>query len=484
LAQAGALVQSPNNISLAKSARLLAKSAPTLCIPVLLLNVKISHQNQGSPFVIGLINRSYHKSAYVERMNAKVVSETGSATKPIEEVTSAAGRPSVALSQDLSNEPIEALANSDQRLSVLSNISQTLVSSLKWCPTSEQELAKAESDLLAVISRPFRRYFVDIGPGWGLKSNKIRTLEMLTDKEIEMSKNNQTAGSVLSNKTALEKQPLVMVHGFAAGIGIWILNLDWLAQNINRKIYAFDLIGFARSTRAPFDMNGDIEGQFVESIEKWRVKMGIEKFILLGHSFGGYLSASYALRYPNRVSHVILADPWGIQDRQSSPNRNTYRFPIWVRVANAIFQSFNPLAVLRATGPYGPSLVHKFRADLKEKFRPKLHDDCHKFLNYIYHCNAQTATGETAFKGLTLPYGWPKNPLIHRLVDLNESISLTFIYGSRSWIEKQPGETLRDCMTPNRVTVHEIEGSGHHVYADKYKQFNEIVKETCSKVPD
>lgn len=212
--------------------------------------------------------------------------------------------------------------------------------------------------------------------------------------------------------------------------------------------------------------------------------MQIDKFILLGHSFGGYLSASYALRHPDRVSHVILADPWGIQDRQASPKRNTYRFPIWVRVANAIFQSFNPLAVLRVTGPYGPSLVHKFRADLKEKFRPKLQDDCHKFLNYIYHCNAQTATGESAFKALALPYGWPKNPLIHRLLDLNESVSLTFIYGSRSWIEKQPGEFLRDCMAPNRVTVHEIEGSGHHVYADRYNEFNELVKEACSSVPN
>lgn len=390
------------------------------------------------------------------------------------------GTPSDLLDDPQENEPV-----TDRRMTVFANLSQML-ESLKWCPTSEQELAKAELDLLSVITRPFKKFFVDIGPGWGLERNKIRTIEMLMDKEIATSKNGQstTACSPIEVPATKEKQPLVMIHGFAAGIGIWILNLDWLAQRLGRKIYAFDLIGFARSTRAPFDMNGDIEGQFIDSIEKWRLKMGIDKFILLGHSFGGYLSASYALRHPENVSHVILADPWGIQDRQATPNRNTYRFPIWVRVANALFQSFNPLAVLRVTGPYGPSLVHKFRADLKEKFRPKLHDECHKFLNYIYHCNAQAATGETAFKALALPYGWPKNPLIHRLLDLKESISLTFIYGSRSWIEKQPGEFLRDCMKPNRVTVHEIEGSGHHVYADKYNEFNKLVKEACSKIPD
>ena len=366
-----------------------------------------------------------------------------------------------------------------------------IASSLKWCPTSERELSEAEDALLSCLSRPFKAYFTDIGDGWGIESNKIRTLEMLTPEEEEAaaaasSINSARSGSGSKVATLSAKKPpklpLVMVHGFAAGIGTWILNLDSLSTMVDRKIYAIDLLGFARSTRAPFDLAGDVEGQFIDSLERWRCKMNLDKMILLGHSFGGYLCGSYALKHPQRVSHVILADPWGIQDRQVSPNRSTHRFPLWVRVVNSIFQSFNPLAVLRASGPYGPNLVQKFRPDLKEKFRPKLHDDCHKFLNYIYHCNAQQATGESAFKALVLPYGWPKNPLIHRLLDLDEQVSLTFIYGSRSWIEKAPGEFLRDCMAPGRVTVNIILNSGHHVYADKYDEFNKLVREACAKI--
>lgn len=314
---------------------------------------------------------------------------------------------------------------------------------------------------------------------------------MLTNEEIEKQKSNSPDDSAATitiddssdNNQSNKKQPVVLIHGFAAGIGTWILNFDSLASTtVDRKIYAFDLIGFGRSTRAPFDLNGDVEGQFVDSIEKWREKQGIEKFILLGHSFGGYLSASYALRYPERVAHIILADPWGVQDRATS-QRATYKFPIWVRMVNSIFQSFNPLAVLRVSGPYGPSLVQKFRGDLREKFRPKLRDDCHKFLNYIYHCNAQTATGESAFKALALPFGWPKSPLIHRLLDLNPAVNMSFIYGSRSWIEKAPGEFLRECLTPERVSVDILQGSGHHVYADKYTEFNDIVKDIVNRLP-
>lgn len=318
---------------------------------------------------------------------------------------------------------------------------------------------------------------MDIGPGWGLDSNKIRTIEMTTDNEGTNGNNQKTAKSD-------EKIPLVLVHGFAAGIGCWILNLDSLSSTLNRRIYAIDVLGFARSSRPTFDLSDNVEYQFVASIERWRETQGIEKFIMLGHSFGGCLSANYALRYPERVPHVILADPWGIQDRQMSPNsRNIYRLPIWVRGINTIFQNFAPLAIIRATGPCGPRLVQRFRGDLREKFRPILQDDCPAFLDYIYHCNAQTPSGELAFKSLTLPYGWPKNPLIHKLVDLDESVSLSFIYGARSFIEKAPGEFLKDCL-PGRVTVNVIRGSGHHVYADQHEEFNNLVKEACSKVQE
>lgn len=277
-----------------------------------------------------------------------------------------------------------------------------------------------------------------------------------------------------------QNYPLICIHGFASGIGGWILNLDDFATTLDRKVYAFDILGFGRSSRAPFDLRNDVEGQFVDSIERWRSAMEIDKFILLGHSFGGYLSASYALRHPQRVSHVILADPWGVQDRHKATH-NTYKLPRWVKMVNTVFQSFNPLAALRATGPYGPKLVQHFRSDLKEKFSPKLKDDCSDFLTYIYHCNAQSATGESAFKALALPYGWPKYPLVHRLEDLDPGVQLTFIYGSRSWIDRQPGHYIQDILGNDRVSVHIINGSGHHVYADKYAEFNDLIKQACSR---
>jgi pimeloyl-ACP methyl ester carboxylesterase len=44
----------------------------------------------------------------------------------------------------------------------------------------------------------------------------------------------------------------------------------------------------------------EAEREFVNSIEEWRREMNLERFALLGHSMGGFLATSYAIRFPDR----------------------------------------------------------------------------------------------------------------------------------------------------------------------------------------
>ena len=66
--------------------------------------------------------------------------------------------------------------------------------------------------------------------------------------------------------------------------------------------------------------NGRSEGADVSSMtwenltadaDALREKLGFEKWAVLGHSFGGYVALEYALRYPNRLSHLVLVDTGG-----------------------------------------------------------------------------------------------------------------------------------------------------------------------------
>jgi len=119
--------------------------------------------------------------------------------------------------------------------------------------------------------------------------------------------------------------PAVLLHGYGAGLGFFYQNIPSLAEWAGRRgssAFALDWLGMGRSARVPFKVKAkkdDIQGRvkeaesfFIDSLEEWRQKMGLEKMTLVGHSLGGYLSVAYALRYPTRVSKLILISPAGV----------------------------------------------------------------------------------------------------------------------------------------------------------------------------
>ena len=72
----------------------------------------------------------------------------------------------------------------------------------------------------------------------------------------------------------VESVPLVMVHGFGAGLLQFYKNLDHLHGN--RRLLAFDLPGFGRSSRMKFPRDPvGAESQFVDVMEEWREGMGV-----------------------------------------------------------------------------------------------------------------------------------------------------------------------------------------------------------------
>ncbi|XP_065674846.1 1-acylglycerol-3-phosphate O-acyltransferase ABHD5 [Hydra vulgaris] len=323
-----------------------------------------------------------------------------------------------------------------------------------WKPTSRSKLAQAEQKMLENIRSSFRSYFVPIS-----NNQEIRTVETDCD--------------------SLERLPLVMVHGFGAGIGFWTLNLDELSKH--QKVYAFDLLGFGRSSRPSFPADGaEAENFYVQSIEEWREKVNLKKFVLLGHSFGAYLACSYTIKYPERVEHLILADPWGIPEKPP-PGEENFKIPIWAKVIVALVSPFNPLAAVRAAGPWGPSLVSKARPDLKKKYECVFGKDDDRVFDYIYHCNAQFPSGEMAFKSLSIPYGWAKYPMIHRIKEINANVCMTVLFGSRSWMDTTSGYSIKYLRYPSEVNVKIINGAGHHIFADSPSEFNTAVLDACKR---
>ncbi|KAM8840364.1 1-acylglycerol-3-phosphate O-acyltransferase ABHD5-like isoform 4-T4 [Spinachia spinachia] len=276
---------------------------------------------------------------------------------------------------------------------------------------------------------------------------------------------------------ARHRSPLVLLHGFGGGVALWAQNLDSLSSS--GPVYGLDLLGFGRSSRPQFctDPEG-AEDQFVEALEEWREKVGLEEMVLLGHNLGGYLSAAYTFKYPQRVKHLVLVEPWGFPARPENPNHHS--IPVWIRAMGAVMSPFNPLAGLRLAGPLGPMLVQTIRSDFKQKYSSVFDDNT--VSDYIYHLNAQTPSGETAFTNMTIPYGWARRPMLERIGQVQAHIPVSFIYGSRSSIDSDSGYAFKKTRPDVQITV--IRGAGHYVFADQPDDFNQTVLQILAGTRD
>jgi pimeloyl-ACP methyl ester carboxylesterase len=103
--------------------------------------------------------------------------------------------------------------------------------------------------------------------------------------------------------------PLVLVHGVGGDADQWAFCLDALAAS--HRIIALDLLGFGRSDKPLIDYR--IAG-FVEVLDRFLTTVGIAKASFLGHSLGGWIVATFALRFPEKIDKLVLNDAAGIDD--------------------------------------------------------------------------------------------------------------------------------------------------------------------------
>ncbi|NQV16564.1 alpha/beta fold hydrolase [bacterium] len=105
-------------------------------------------------------------------------------------------------------------------------------------------------------------------------------------------------------------EPLVIIHG-GPGLefGYFMPGILELAKHYQLIFYhqrgTGKSVGLLDSTTLTID-------QFVEDLEGLRSHLKLDKMHLLGHSWGGVLNVNYTLKYPGRVSSLILASSVGM----------------------------------------------------------------------------------------------------------------------------------------------------------------------------
>lgn len=108
-----------------------------------------------------------------------------------------------------------------------------------------------------------------------------------------------------------------MIHGYGGSGMIFYQMFKDLASRF--KVYLIDIYGMGWSYRPHWDVrsNDECEHFFVESVESWRQKVGLDKFDLVGHSFGGFVVSKYAVKYHQHIWKLVLMSPLGIIEKAS-----------------------------------------------------------------------------------------------------------------------------------------------------------------------
>ncbi|MCX6006224.1 MAG: alpha/beta fold hydrolase, partial [Chloroflexi bacterium] len=135
-----------------------------------------------------------------------------------------------------------------------------------------------------------------------------------------------------------EGAPLVLIHGFMGTLCDWRLNIFDLARHFSVK--AFDLPGFGYSDKpGDFPYTADGYACFLIALLD---KLNIKKATLVGNSLGGQIALGVCLKYPDRVSSLILVDSGGYPGSVKFPLFRLLKIPA---LGEALMSLASPVSV-------------------------------------------------------------------------------------------------------------------------------------------
>lgn len=112
------------------------------------------------------------------------------------------------------------------------------------------------------------------------------------------------------------KLPIVLVQGLGISVSYMLPAMSEMGKYA--KVYALDLPGFGDSEKPTHIFN---IAELADVVADWMKVAGIERAVLVGHSFGSQIVAEFALRHAGMIERAILAAPTFDRHARSVPRQ-------------------------------------------------------------------------------------------------------------------------------------------------------------------
>lgn len=286
------------------------------------------------------------------------------------------------------------------------------------------------------------------------------------------------AGKLVSSDSTeyREMNHLIMIHGYGAGLGFYLKNFDALLANENWVIHAVDLLGYGCSSRPEFTAQSleEVEAFFHDSFGEWLETRGLaaepENNLVLAHSMGAYLSATYGIkRNPAFCHKLLMISPGAVIKHRRPVAVPLYFARLWE-------QNISPFTLVRKAGPLGLKLVSMWST---RRFAQLPQNEAQLLHKYAYGIFQSPGSGEYMLNFLLAPGANARHPLLDRGVE-KLACKVLWCYGQEDWMDKHGGKLCSEKINAavndaTKSTACVVENAGHHIYLDNIEKFNKLV---------
>jgi proline iminopeptidase len=200
----------------------------------------------------------------------------------------------------------------------------------------------------------------------------------------------------------------------------------------------------------------------IADIEKVRQYYHLDSVVLLGHSWGTVLALEYALRYPGRVSHMILMNPAPASEADYRQLRND-----WLEKRAADMERRKAIADTAAYKEADPEAVTAY---YRIHFKPALarSEDYEKLITRIHASFVQQGKAgiikARAVESRLMTETWALSGynLLPKLKTV--SIPTLVIYGDHEFIPAATAEHITQAIPNARLVT--LKGCGHFTYLE------------------
>ncbi|MCL7762217.1 alpha/beta hydrolase [Polaribacter sp. Z014] len=146
---------------------------------------------------------------------------------------------------------------------------------------------------------------------------------------------------------------VVLIHGFLENSTMWDKIVPELTKR--NRVITIDLLGHGKS-----DCLGYVHsmGLFAETVEAVLKHLKIRKYILVGHSLGGYISLAFAKINPSKIKGLCLLNSTSNEDSEE-------RKKIRIRANKMVQNNFESMVKMSISNLFNQENLLKFNKEIE-----------------------------------------------------------------------------------------------------------------------